>query len=77
MKPWRIILWDNGMVMVFDALGNQVPTDQGRWADRRAELAVLRETETTWQYGKWSRGQLIDLTKREVMALGTLFEDSP
>ena len=37
----NVIRWKNGMGMVFDARGNQIPEYQGRWDEMRE--AILRD----------------------------------
>jgi hypothetical protein len=57
--PTEIIVWQNGMVMSFDANGQQIPEYQGRYEDvikiipEEYHHLICREqwpgTEPTWQ----------------------------
>lgn len=38
MKPVKAYLWDNGMLMVFDEQGEQVPEYQGRGNEKIPQL---------------------------------------
>ena len=52
--PKRVVVFPNGMVMAFDAAGQQIPELQGPLPDVWAALwaAGVREVET----GSWNRG---------------------
>jgi hypothetical protein len=49
-------LWSNGMVMVFDNSGQQMPDYQGRFLDRRE--AILRDAppKAMFAIGTWGEG---------------------
>lgn len=47
----KVIVWQNGMVMVFDSDGNQIPAYQGVWLEKRA--AILRAFHGTIKYAVW------------------------
>lgn len=53
-----VILWSNGLCMVFDDAGQQMPELQGEF-ERVAPLinAVFRGA---WEYGDWGKGVLSD-----------------
>lgn len=48
----RVIVWQNGMVLVFDAAGEQVPECQGALAAVRERLAAVVPPER-WEYATW------------------------
>lgn len=49
-----VILWTNGMVMVFDEQGQQMPELQGVFEVVASRInAVFRGP---WEYGDWRRG---------------------
>lgn len=46
----HVIVWQNGMVMVFDEWGQQIPEYQGRWEDKRE--AIERDKPADVQIGR-------------------------
>jgi len=49
-----VILWTNGIVMVFDDRGQQMPAYQGYFEAVAPRInAVFRGA---WEYGDWNRG---------------------
>jgi hypothetical protein len=61
-RPSRVIVWGNGMVMVFDAAGEQVPEYQGQRmqgpvAVVRGALAAIVPPER-WERGDWQSGRI-------------------
>jgi hypothetical protein len=61
-KPSRVIVWQNGMVMVFDAAGEQVPEYrgqrmQGPVEEVRAALAAI-VPPGRWERGDWQSGRI-------------------
>lgn len=34
----NVVRWQNGMVMVFDERGQQLPKYQGRWEEKKEEI---------------------------------------
>ena len=53
-----VILWTNGMLMVFDEFGEQMPYFQGRYEEKAPLIhAVYRYA---WKYGDWNRGIIRD-----------------
>lgn len=55
----HVILWTNGMCMVFDDAGQQMPFYQG-YFEAKAPLinAVFRGA---WEYGDWNAGIICDV----------------
>jgi hypothetical protein len=50
----EVILWTNGIVMVFDDKGEQMPAFQGFFEEVAPRInAVFRGD---WEYGDWRRG---------------------
>ncbi|OLB44099.1 MAG: hypothetical protein AUH05_05125 [Ktedonobacter sp. 13_2_20CM_53_11] len=52
----HVILWSNGMVMVFDDDGEQMTQYQGRFENVQKRINdVFRGV---WEYGDWNKGLL-------------------
>jgi hypothetical protein len=55
----EVILWTNGMVMVFDTTGEQMPEYQGSFN------TVFRKIQNVysgaWLYGNWNKGIVQDV----------------
>lgn len=49
----EIILWQNNAVMVFDALGNQMPEYQGMYSDVVEKLRTVDVSQSNFKMGKW------------------------
>lgn len=54
--PMRVIRWTNGMVMVFDQRGEQIPGLQGTVEDVRASVLAAARPDTTFEGGDWNSG---------------------
>jgi len=53
LHMWKVILWQNGLVMVFDDEGQQMPEYQGPVEICRSRInAVFRGK---WEYGVWGK----------------------
>lgn len=55
----HVILWTNGMVMVFDRYGEQMPEYQGRF--EHVQQRINNVFCGTWQYGDYNKGILSDV----------------
>lgn len=62
----NVILWQNGVVMVFDDEGEQMGELQGMFPRVEAKLALLPEDGILWQRGVWLEC-LTDVTKADLM----------
>lgn len=52
----KVILWQNGLVMVFDQAGEQIPGYQGKLEEVEEKIrGVYRDR---WLYGHWQEGWL-------------------
>lgn len=74
-NPATIILWDNGMIMSFDAAGNQMPAWQGAFDVLEARLEGLPAAGIIWQYGRWRGGMdaVVTATPKEaILELGRI-----
>lgn len=48
-KPAKVYLWENGMVMVFDESGCQIPELQGRFnAELHSKITDVSDDSTCW-----------------------------
>jgi len=61
-----IIRWQNGLVMAFDAAGDQVRELQGPIGQLRERLKELPADGVEWFTGHW-RKTLVDATKETVV----------
>lgn len=70
-----VILWGNGMVMVFDQRGEQMPDYQGRLPNVRD--AILRDAtpETVFEHGVWRQGTTA--WNRDAFATAAFIPESP
>lgn len=50
-----VIVWSNGMVVVFDERGEQMPALQGRLAAKRAQIQAVYTG--VWYRGDWREWQ--------------------
>ncbi len=55
--PVKIVIWQNGMVMAFDASGQQMPEWQGRYEDLKAKIDGLPDSVKV-ERGNWQAGTL-------------------
>ena len=49
--------WSNGMVMVFDAKGEQVPQYQGRYEDMKDAILKDAPPDAVFFHAKWQEDQ--------------------
>lgn len=49
----KVILWLNGMVMVFDEVGDQLPEYQGKYTDVKEKILQDATPDTEFCFGKW------------------------
>lgn len=61
-------LWTNGLTMVFDAFGQQMPEHQGPWLTHLPAILAAADGDTRWTIGSWRRGA-IDIERAEVECL--------
>jgi hypothetical protein len=56
MKPriTNVYVFENGMCMVFDQNGKQMPEYQGEWVKVKDDILKVFDKERV-QYGKWIR----------------------
>ena len=54
----RVILWSNGMVLVFDQDGKQMPELQGKRSEVVSKLKTADLSEATFDIGAWNQGTL-------------------
>jgi hypothetical protein len=54
----RVIVWQNGLTMVFDQYGEQMPEYQGRLDEIEETLAAAFPRER-WEYGNWQSGVIV------------------
>jgi len=51
--PKRVYVFPNGMCMVFDNEGEQIPELQGKYEDKRHEIAKVQTEGTEFIYDSW------------------------
>lgn len=49
----HVIVWQNGMVMVFDEWGQQIPEYQGRWEDKRDVIERDKPADVQIEHQNW------------------------
>lgn len=54
----EVILWQNGMLMVFDENGQQVPEYQGP-VDKVGEKLAAMFPRERWKRGSWREGWVV------------------
>lgn len=54
----RIVLWSNGVVMVFDEHGKQIPEYQGKRKQVAEKLKDADLSQASFQIGSWNQGVL-------------------
>jgi hypothetical protein len=59
-----VIIYTNGMVMVFDDTGNQVTSLQGRFADKAEAISKKLTDKTSITYAQW-RGSILIVAGKE------------
>lgn len=64
MILYTVIRWQNGMVMVFDNKGKQMPDFQGPIEEVRDRILRHATAETLFTAGNWLTGTM-DLIRRE------------
>lgn len=61
----KVYLWANGMLMVFDKNGEQIPELQGRHTKKRVKQIESRSTEATiWHGFGRSSGPPVEMNPR-------------
>ena len=55
----NVILWSNGLCMVFSDSGEQMPEFQGPYEE--VARSINNVFSGRWQYGNWKKGTLIDI----------------
>ena len=53
----EVIKFENGMVLVFDEKGEQMPEFQGRYQDVRVKILARAPKEVTFYHGTWPQGR--------------------
>lgn len=69
MEVKDVILWSNGMVMVLNKCGDQIPELQGRYLDRREAILDAADRHTKFYLSKWSDWQH-EITREEFKMIG-------
>lgn len=46
----KVYVFQNGMVMVFDAMGQQMPEYHGRWDEQRDRILAARTPTTRFEH---------------------------
>lgn len=59
----KVIFWSNGIVMVFDEEGQQMPDYQGKKVDMLASILKDAPPSCQFQGGNWSEGRLWDIER--------------
>lgn len=67
-SPNILILFQNGMVMAFDAIGNQMPEFQGSYNEVAPKLKETDLSQTQFQKGEWERS-LKSISQAEFFAI--------
>lgn len=49
-KVSDVYVFKNGMAMVFDYQGEQIPQLQGRWSEKREEIESASDVRTRWHH---------------------------
>ena len=55
----KAILWTNGMVMVFDEKGEQMPEYQGQYSEVKDKILKASTPETVFTFGQWNEGEFV------------------
>lgn len=72
-QPVEVMLWMNGMVMVFNSAGEQLPDYQGRWTYALPKLLAQPTAKLiTWKVGVWKEW-LEPVTLEQVSTLARVF----
>lgn len=62
----EVTLWSNGMLMVFDAHGQQMPEYQGPFTTELAKVFNDAPADTKFYIGDWQNGRV--LTSRTALS---------
>lgn len=61
----KVIFWSNGMVMVFDENGQQLPDYQGKTGENLSKILKDAPPSCKFQEGNWNQGWLRDARRPE------------
>lgn len=61
----KVVKWSNGMVMVFDQYGRQLPEFQGEWYVMKNKIKRYANRFTKFYKGDWQE-QVEEVTKEEI-----------
>ena len=75
--PASILWFDNGMVMAFDAEGEQLPAYQGEHKNAAKRLATLDLSQCTFEICHWRRQRRYTITREEFFDPSTLARHLP
>lgn len=64
----NVILWQNGMVMVFDEQGQQISEYQGRHENVRDLIISNAPADAHFFRGEWARGDKTPMTRADFAA---------
>lgn len=70
----EVIYWSNGVVMVFDDQGQQMPEYQGKFSECKQKILDAARPDTQFQAGIWNHS-LHPISRDEFCRLGYEFCD--
>jgi len=57
--------WQDGMVMVFDKKGEQIPEYQGQYENVKESILKDAPPDTVFSHGFWDEAELLKVVPRE------------
>ncbi len=57
--------WQDGMVMVFDKKGEQIPEYQGQYEDVKESILKDAPPDAVFSHGFWDEAELLKVVPRE------------
>ena len=57
--------WQDGIVMVFDKKGEQIPEYQGQYEDVKESILKDAPPDTVFSHGFWDEAELLKVVPRE------------
>lgn len=61
----NVYKWQDGMVMVFDKKGEQIPKYQGQYEDVKESILKDAPPDTVFSHGFWDEAELLKVVPRE------------
>jgi hypothetical protein len=61
----KVMLWSNGVIMVFDERGEQMPEYQGHGQETITRILLNAPARAAFFEGNWHKGILISISREE------------